>query len=228
VDLATGTITTVAGTGVAGFSGDGGPATAAQLSAPQQLAVGSGNLYIADTSNNRVRRVDLATGTITTFAGTGTSGFSGDGGPATAAQLNYPVGLAIGSGNLYISDQNNYRVRKVDLVTGIITTAVGTGVRGYSGDGGPAAAAQVGRPLGLALDSANLCIADYDNARIRKVDLTTGIITTVAGMGVMGFSGDGGPAEAAQLYGPNAVALDSANLYISDSFNNRVRRVSLR
>ncbi len=209
MDLATGTITTFAGTGTAGFGGDGGQATAAQLSDPRTIAVGSVNLYIGDRGNHRIRRVDLATGTITTLAGTGVSGFGGDGGPATAAQINSPMGLAIGSGNLYFGDTTNQRVRRVDLATGTITTLAGSGAGGFGGDGGPAAAAQINTPAGLALDSRNLYIADRGSNRVRRVDLATGTITTLAGTGASGFGGDGGPATAAQLSGPYALALDS-------------------
>ena len=226
VDLATGTISTFAGTGVAGFSGDGGPATAAQLNAPRLLAVAQGNLYIADTANNRVRRVDLATGTITTFAGTGVAGFGGDSGPATAAQLSSPYGVALDSGNLYISDLTNQRIRRVDLATGTITTIAGTGVAGSGGDGGPATAAQLNSPVGLALGSGNLYIAQPAANRVRKVDLATGVITTFAGGGAVSL-GDAGPATAAQLNIPYGVALDSRNIYIGDSANQRVRRVDM-
>jgi hypothetical protein len=223
MDLATGTITTFAGTGVSGSAGDGGPATAAQLNNPSAVAIASGNLYISEGAGNRIRRVDLATGIITTLAGTGAAGSGGDGGPATAAQLNLPGGLAVGSGNLYISDVNNHRVRRVDLATGTITTVAGTGGVGFMGDGGPATAAQLNLPLGVALDSSNLYIADNVNNRIRTVDLATGIITTLAGTGAAGSGGDGGPATAALLNGPTVLLLDSRNLYIADRLNNRIR-----
>jgi hypothetical protein len=171
VDLATGTITTLAGTGVAGFGGDGGPATAAQLNTPRFVAVDSRNLYVTDGGNNRVRRVDLATGTITTFAGTGVAGFGGDSGPATAAQINTPLGLAVDSGNLYITDPPNNRVRRVDLATGTITTFAGTGTAGFGGDGGPATAAQLSGPYGVAVGSGYLYIAENGNNRVRRVNL---------------------------------------------------------
>ena len=222
----TGTITTIAGTGEGGFSGDGGAATAAQLSFPYDVVVdGAGNLYIADTSNHRIRKVD-STGTITTIVGTGVGGFSGDGGAATAAQLNSPSGVALdGAGNLYIVDQSNHRIRKVDS-TGTITTIAGTGLYGFSGDGGAATAAQLGFPYGVAVDGAdNLYIADRSNQRIRKVD-SAGTITTIAGTGEGGFSGDGGPATVAELSSPYGVAVDGAgNLYIVDWFNQRIRKV---
>jgi len=227
VDLGTGTITTFAGNGAAGYAGDGGPGTAAQLSAPVGVAVDSGNLYIADFGNNRVRRVDLATGTITTFAGGG-SVPTGDGGPATAAQINGPFGLAVDSANLYIGDTGNNRVRRVDLATGIITTIAGTGVTGFAGDGGPATAAQLSVPRGLALGSGNLYIGDVGNHRVRRVDLVTGTITTFAGNGAVGSGGDGGPAAAAQLNFPGGLAVGSGNLYIAERNNNRVRRVDLK
>ena len=227
VDTA-GTITTVAGTGTSGTSGDGGPATEAQLNLPSGVAVdGSGNLYIADTSNHRIRKVD-SSGIITTFAGTGTAGFSGDDGSATAAQLSSPRGVAVdGSGNLYIADNSNHRIRKVDTA-GMITTVAGTGTAGFSGDGGSATAAQLNSPISVAVDgSGNVFITDSNNHRVRKVD-TAGTITTFAGTGVEGFSGDGGPATAARLDGPRGVAVDgSGNVYIADTSNHRIRKVML-
>ena len=221
-----GTITTIAGTGERRFGGDGGPAIQAQLDAPSGVVVdGAGNLYIADLANHRIRKVD-STGTITTIAGTGERGFGGDGGPATQARLNYPYGVAVdGAGNLYIADLANHRIRKVDS-TGTITTFAGTGERGFGGDGGPASQAQINFPTGVAVDEAgNLYIADWSNARIRKVD-GTGTITTIAGTGELGFGGDGGPAIQARLSLPYSVAVDGAgNLYIADQYNNRIRRV---
>jgi sugar lactone lactonase YvrE len=221
-----GTITTVAGDGTAAFGGDGGPATAASLNQPTGVAVdGSGNLFIADRFNGRVRRVDASTGIITTVAGNGSFGFSGDGGPATAAPLNHPTGVAVdGSGNLFIVDSSNQRIRQVS--NGVITTVAGNGTHGFSGDGGPATAAALNFPWGIAVDGAgNLFVADQFNFRVRRVDASTGIITTVAGTGQSGFSGDGGPATAANV-DPFAVALDSTgNLFIADPSNSRIRRV---
>jgi len=220
-----GVITTVAGNGKRGYSGDGGPAVMAQLSGPHGLAVdGSGNLYIADAWNHRIRRVDTS-GVITTVAGTGEEGHGGDGVPAVMAQLSSPHGLAVdGSGNLYIADTSNDRIRQVDT-SGVITTVAGNGMRGYSGDGGPAVVAQLSGPRGLAVDgSGNLYIANTSNHRIRRVD-TSGVITTVAGIGKKGYSGDG-PAAAARMYHPEGLTVDGAgNLYIADNFNNRIRRV---
>ena len=222
-----GQLTVVAGIGISGFSGDGGPATSARLSSPYGVAVdGAGNLFIADRFNNRIRKVDTS-GIITTVAGNGTFGFSGDGGPATSASLRNPQRVVLDSaGNLFIVDLSNNRIRKVDT-SGIITTVAGDGIFGFSGDGGPATSASLRNPTGVALDSAgNLFIADLSNFRIRKVD-TSGIITTVAGDGSSGFSGDGGPATSASLRNPFGVAPDgSGNLFISDLSNNRIRKVS--
>jgi uncharacterized protein (TIGR03437 family) len=277
LDATTGVLTLVAGNGTTGFSGDNGPATSAQLWGPARVAVDSaGNLYIADTNNNRIRKV--TNGVITTVAGNGTTGFSGDNGPALSAQLSGPTGVAVDSaGNLYIADTNNFRIRKVS--NGVTSTVAGNGTYGFSGDNGPATSAQLQNPWGVAVDSAgslyiadygcirkvsngvittvagggpslgdngpatsaqlfvpiavavdsagNLYIADGPDNRIRKV--TSGVITTVAGNGMGGFSGDTGPATGAQLSGPTGVAVDSAgNLYIADSGNNRIRKVTNR
>ncbi len=203
-----GTIRTVAGTGTKGYSGDDGPATKAQLWNPQGLAVdGKGNLYIADTYNHRIRKIDSA-GTITTIAGNGTQDSTGDGGPATLAQFGYPRALVVDDlGNLYIADAGNHRIRKVDTA-GTITSVAGNGTQGFAGDGGLAAVAELGDLQGVAVDRAgSLYIADAGNDRIRKVD-ASGRISTVAGSGTRGFSGDGGPAAIADLAAPNVVAVD--------------------
>ena len=189
----------------------------------------SGNLYLADTSNNRIREVAAGTGIITTVAGNGTQSYSGDGGAATSAELNVPYGVAVdASGNLYIADTYNNRIREVAAGTGIITTVAGNGTQSYSGDGGAATSAELNYPYGVAVDaSGNLYIADCYNSRIRKVAAGTGIITTVAGNGTAAYSGDGGAATSAKLYFPCGVALDaSGNLYIVDTSNNRIRMVS--
>jgi sugar lactone lactonase YvrE len=221
-----GIITTVAGTGSAGYSGDGGAATNANLSYPAGVAVdGSGNLFIADLGNSCIRKVDT-NGLITTVAGDGSAGYSGDGGAATKASLDDPLGVAVdGSGNLFIADTYNYRIRKVDT-EGFITTVAGDGSAGYSGDGGAATNANLREPFGVAVDgSGNLFIADTYNYCIRKVD-TEGLITTVAGDGSAGYSGDGRAATNASLSYPAGVAVDgSGNLFIADTGNSRIRKV---
>ena len=222
-----GIISTVAGDGSQGYSGDGGPAASAQLNlfGPSGVAVdAAGNVYLTD--RNRIRKV-ARSGIITTIAGNGSYGYSGDGGPATTAQLYTPSGVAVDSaGNLFIADYGNHRIRKV-ATDGIITTVAGNGSIGYSGDGGPAASAQLSYLSGLAVDAAgNLYLAEYANNRIRKV-ATNGIITTIAGNGAGGYSGDGGPAMSAQLLYPLGAAVDSAgNLYIADWGNGRIRKVT--
>ncbi len=224
-----GVITTFAGTGVQGFSGDNGPATAAQLGLPTGVTVDSaGNLYISDVGNSRVRRVAAGTGIITTVAGNGTNGFSGDNGPATAASLSNPTGTAVdGTGNLYIADYLNKRVRRVAAGTGIITTIAGNGNTGFSGDNGPATSASIYGVYSIALDNAgNLLIADTFNLRIRRVNLASGIITTIAGNGGCCFSGDNGPATSASFSNPVGVVVDAANnVYLAD-VSSRVRRIS--
>ena len=190
--LANGQITTFAGTGTPGYSGDGGPASAAQLNYPMSVcADASGNVYIPDRFNHRIRKVDAVTGIISTIAGTGTPGYSGDGGPAGTAQLHYPAGISIDlAGNLYVADLSNYRIRKIDAVTGIITTIAGTGVATYSGDGGPATAAALRLPLDMHVDaSGNVFIVDHLDHRIRKIDAATGTMSTLAGTGSPGYSG---------------------------------------
>jgi sugar lactone lactonase YvrE len=204
-----GVITTVAGNGTVGFSGDGGLATNAQLYYPEGIAVdGSGNLYIADSDNQRIRKVNTG-GTISTIAGNGNVGFNCNNGTATGLALNHPSGVAVdGSGNLYIADYGNQCVRKV--AAGNIATVAGNGTASYGGDGGPATSAELNYPTGVAVDSSgDLYIADYVNSRVRMVN-ATGTITTVAGTGTAGFSGDGGPATSAQLYNPTGVAVTPA------------------
>jgi len=221
-----GMITRFAGTGESGYSGDGGPALEATLKIPAGLlADNKGNVYIADRDNHVVRRVDRK-GIITTIAGTGTAGFSGDGGPAIKARLNLPSGMALDSkGNLYISDRSNNRIRVINR-KGVISTYAGNGEEGYGGDSGPALKARIDRPFGLAMDKKdNLYIADRRNNRIRKVN-PSGIITTAAGDSGFFFMGDNGPAYRASIAGPTGVAVDDkGNIYIADRNNNRIRVV---
>jgi trimeric autotransporter adhesin len=224
---ASGIISTFAGNGVSGNGGDGGPATAAQLNSPTTIAFdGAGNVYIADGANNKIRKVNTS-GIISTFAGTGTIGSAGDGGPATSAQINYTAGITFdGSGNAYIADYWNCKIRKI-TPAGIISTFAGTGSAGYSGDGGAATAAKLYYPARVAVDGVgNVYIADYGNNRIRRVN-SSGVISLVAGSGSAGFSGDGGPASAAKLSGPVGINVDgSGNLYIADWGNSCIRKVN--
>ena len=223
-----GDLSALAGNGTAGATGDGAKAIDAELYAPYGTAADSaGNVYIADTDNHRVRKV-AADGTITTFAGTGTGGFSGDGGAATSAKLSYPGGVAVDSGgNVYIADTGNARVREV-TTGGTISTVAGGGFL-FLGDGGPATSATLNYPTRLAFDlSGNLLIADSVNHRIRRVTWSDGKINTVAGTGTSGSSGDGAAATSAQLSYPTGIAVDSSgNVYVADTNNHKVRRFTI-
>ncbi len=230
VDLTTGILTKVAGSFWSGYNGDHIPATTARLNYPFGVHVDArGNVFIADTYNHRIRRVDYTTGIITTVAGSGFKGFSGDDGPATSAKFRYPFSVYVDpAGNIYIVDTLNYRIRKVDAATQIITTVVGDGSAKFRGDGGPATSASIKKSYDLALDSeGNLYIADTHSHAIRKVDATTGIINTVAGQGDRaGFWGDGGLATDALLNQPCSVHVDSlGNIYIADTKNHVIRMV---
>ncbi len=222
----TGIITTIAGNGTYGYNGDNIAATTAEIYAPTGIITDDeGNIIFSDVGNHRVRKINT-TGIISTIAGTGAPGFSGDSGAATNAELKDPSFLCINSsGDIYVADWGDYRVRKINTA-GIITTVAGTGASGYTGDNGPAIAATLGHPLGVAIDtSGNLFIADQSNNVIRKVN-TSGTISTIAGTDTAGYSGDNGPAIDAELNGPNGEAVDSwGNLYINDPYNNRIRKI---
>ena len=235
VAIATGDISTVAGNGTCGYNSDGIAATSAELNGPNSVAIdSSGNIYIADYSNNRIRKVTISTGYISTVAGTGTAAYSGDGAAATSAAMDTPAGVALdSSGNIYIADRTNDRVRKVTISTGYISTVAGNGSSCSSptsgcGDGGAATSANLTSPNSVALDSSgNIYIADSGDNRIREVTISTGNISTVAGNGTPGYSGDGGAATSAEINGPNGAALDSSgNVYISDTQNRRIRVVN--
>ena len=283
--IQTGRIGTVVGTGEPGHSGDGCPAVAACLNEPKNIAFDlAGNLYIADSENHLIRKVDCGSGHITTVAGrcieaepepanqtsaerplaeppeedpladpdqspvgsytqtpdisgmvryiagskAEASQFSGDGGPAVQARLNFPSAMALGQdGVLFIADTWNHRIRRVDPITGTISTIAGTGQAKFSGDGEPAASAALNEPVALVLNNqGHLYIADQSNNRIRMIDLTTGVITTVAGNGESDYTGDGMAAVEAGLSGPSGLALDGeGNLYVSDTFNGRIRKI---
>jgi trimeric autotransporter adhesin len=237
VTASTGDISTVAGNGTAGYTGDGYAATSAELYNVIAVAVdGSGNIYIVDGVDSVVRKVTASTGIISTIAGGGSSPFClaatdsvGDGCGATSASLANPEGVTLdSSGNLYIADLSDFRVRMVAASTGVISTVAGNVSQGYSGDGFAATSAKLNAPNGVAVDSSgNIYIADINNDVVREVLASTGVISTVAGNGVLGYSGDGGAATSAKLQYPTAVAVDSSgNIYIADSWNDRIREVS--
>lgn len=234
VNARSGIIGTLAGTENGDFGGDNGPATAAALSAPSSIAVdGLFNVFVADTANQRVRRIDGQSNIITTVAGSGAAGSSGNSGPATAAKLNTPKGVAIdATGNLFIADTGNGQIREVSASSGFISTVAGGGASSFSGDLGPAATAQFAKLRGVALDSSgNVYLADTGNCRVRRVNASTGYVSTVAGSGTTGpacgpFGGDNGPATEASLNAPGDVAVDvHGNLFIADTGNARIRKV---
>jgi sugar lactone lactonase YvrE len=230
VSSATGKISTIAGTGVAGASGDGAAATAALLSTPHAVAVdAAGNVYIADTGNNKIRMVSAQTGFISTIAGTGFAGASGDGSLASVAQLSAPSGVAVdAAANVYIADTGNNRIRKITAQSGVISTLAGNGTAGYSGDGAAATAAGLNAPAGVWADlSGIIYVADSQNNVVRAISPSTGFISTVAGTGSLGYAGDGAAATAAKLDTPSGVVTDAAgNLYIADTGNNTIRVVA--
>jgi len=222
-----GVISTVAGTGTAGSSGDGSAASGATLNTPFGVCLdGAGNLYIAEFTGDRVRKVSAATGVISTVAGNGVGGYAGDGGLAVNAELDSPKAVAVdAAGDIYIADAVNNVVRMVSP-SGYISTVAGTGAAGYAGDFGPATSAQLTNPTGLALDSLGDLFITDGSTYVRKV-YSSGVIVTIAGNGTRGFSGDGGPATSAQLSGPAGIALGSGgNLFVTDSGNSAVRELS--
>ena len=229
VAAGTGIITTVAGTGTAGNTGDGFAATSAKLWHSCGVAVDTaGNIYIADGGNNKIRKVTKSTGIITTVAGNGTAGYTGDGISAITAELKTPYGVAVDiNGNIFIADYGNHRVRKVTASTGLISTVAGTGTAGYSADGVAANTSELNYPIGVALDAAsNIYISDFTNQRIRKVRVSSGLISTVAGTGTSGFVGDGTTATSAQISKPSGLTVDAAgNIYFA-GYDNRVRKVT--
>jgi len=229
VTKSSGIITTIAGNGLPGFSGDGGAAIEAKLNSPVSVALDrSGNIYIADQSNNRIRKINSKSGKITTIAGNGAYAYSGDGDSAIYASFRTPFGISLdSSGNIYIADNNNNVIRKVTATTGIISTAAGDSISGYSGDSLKATQAELNLPTGVASDPAgNLYIADWGNNRIRYVSASSGIITTVAGNGLLGYSGDNNLADSAELNYPYGVVLDKFNnIYIIDNVDNVIRQV---
>ncbi len=228
--VADGVIDTVAGDGQQGDSGDGGPATKARLNQPFDVAYdAAGNLFLSDTFNHRIRRVDAKTGVITTVAGSGKKGFSGDGGPATEAAFDEPYGVAMAKdGTFYVADRLNRRVRKVDGKTGIMTTVAGSERKTYSGDGGPGDQAGLVEPNGVALDpgETRLYVADVADHRIRVVDLKTSVISTFAGDGKGKRAGDGGPAASCSIFGARAVEVGlDGSVYILERQGNSLRAV---
>jgi DNA-binding beta-propeller fold protein YncE len=250
LDPQTGRVTVLIGAGP-GKTGDGAAAKAALLNQPKAVALdAAGNMFVADSRNHRIRKVDVATGMIATVAGNGMAGYSGDGaapltasfhmqleicttapdGKVTCSNENPEPGGGItvdDQGNLYVADTYNHRIRKIDLAAGVVSTVAGNGTAAFAGDGGPATAASLSMPRDLEFRAGRLYVADTENHRIRTIDLATGIIQTVAGNGTAAFAGDSGPATAASLYRPFGVALDpEGNLYVADTFNNRIRRIN--
>src|SRR6478609_490240 len=224
-----GTLSVIAGMGTKGYTGDGGPARAATLNLPHELRFGpDGALYIADTGNNVVRRINLSTGVITTFAGTGAKGYSGDGGPASQATFKGPHSIQFdAAGQLYVCDVGNHSIRRIDPKTSVITTIAGTGQAGPTPDGAPLAGTPFNNPRSLDVDpQGNPWIVTREGNQVFKLDLKTGVIRLMAGTGQPGFAGNGGPALQATLSGPKGIALDSAgNAWLVDTESHSIRMI---
>jgi sugar lactone lactonase YvrE len=229
VNATSGATAWACGNGHQGHGGDGGPATNGTLMVPAGACTDrAGNIYIADRGSNAIRKVSSPSGTLSTICGNGTAGFSGDGGPASAAMVSSPNGICVDTAsNIYFSDMGNQRIRKINAATGRITTIAGTGSAGFSGDGGLAVAAKISGPAALFADKlGNIYLADQGNNRVRKIAVSR-VITTIAGTGTAGFSGDGGPATSAKLSSPSGVWVDAwGNVFISDMYNNRIRKIT--
>ena len=235
IDAFTGIITTIGGTGMHGFSGDNGPATAAEFVSPEAVFTDTaGNVYIADGGNSRIRKITVATGIVTSIAGSGPSGLSGggdsgDGGPATNARINGPTGLCLDkSGNIYLADWGNNKIKKIDAATGIIATVAGNGSAVYPGDGLQATNVGISGPIQVFVDNfGDMFICDEYNHAVRRVSATTNIINTIAGNGAAGFSGDGGPATNAELYLPVGVFVDKQqDIFIAEWGNGTIRKIA--
>jgi sugar lactone lactonase YvrE len=228
LDLKSGQLTTVAGSGQKGYAGDGGLATKAMLNEPYEVRFDkAGNMLFVEMKNYVVRKVDAKSGTMSTVAGTGELGFGGDGGPATKAQLNIPHSIAIdGDDNLYIADIGNHRIRKVDAKTGIINTIAGNGEKQPPTDGQPAAGRPMIGPRALFIAGPTMWIALREGHSVWKMDLPSGVLTRVAGTGKRGYSGDGGPAKDATFDGPKGIAVGpDKGVYVVDTENNAIRRI---
>jgi len=231
LDLRTHRTTTIAGNGQKAYSGDGGPATAASLNMPHEIQFdAAGNLYMAERDNHVVRKVDAKTGVISTFAGTGAPGFSGDGGPAARAQLRQPHSIAVDpKGRLLICDIGNHRIRQVDFSSGAIETYGGTGERQPTPDGAPVKTTPLNGPRTIAIDrDGDLYLALREGNAIYRIAPKTATIHHVAGTGEQGYSGDGGPARVARLAGPKGLAYARGSLYVADTENHVVRRIELK
>jgi sugar lactone lactonase YvrE len=228
VDAETGVISTVAGTGEAGFGGDGGPALEAKFRQPHSIALdGRGGLYVADIGNHRIRRIDLAKKTIETVAGNEQRRLPKEGQTARGNPILGPRALFIRDGVLWIALREGHSIWRMSLEDGVLHRVAGSGARGYAGDGGPALNAQFDGPKGIALDSAeNIYIADTENQALRRIDAQSGVIVTLAGNGQQGYGGDDGPATQAQLARPHGICVDGqGRVYTGDTLNHRVREI---